>query len=1250
MKAVHVANTNDIRIYYLVESDDKSTGVLVKRGQAPVFINFFSYVSKKPNIKKIMDSEFHEFLWTGNKGSMRPRWEHMFIDRVAGSNSLLEGVNIITKFKTDNDESERRKKMEAKANHAIEYKSLVSSGLNEKAFANRIGRTAGRVASGSVRGFRRGVRFDPNAVDADMDGFVQEGTQFARPAVPKVRTDLRSEGMRSLQHPDDRFLPLKPKKPATSSRVENITPQEAKKLQRQYKKDLKRYNELMDALNSIVRGGDDAEYIIEQYDSLENQLRELIGGREIKTVDDVREIAAQLHTGFGPNRIQTLKEIRKNDNGATLDLSQNSDAALAAAITDPEEFTPIFDRAEGSYWDLLDPTRNKGDLGHFEKATAIGVLQSLMNTDYSDYDLQITTGEMRPEGFAFMDLNEGLDFDYEELAGEALKSLNDWLLSRGERPYTKHASNVENWQHAYKHLVAASGGQGPKATSQEFTDKMTSLSKELTTKIYDDLGDVGFTKNTKASKTRFVVVLDSNRRSTDYSKVRHNNVKRPDGQPTLAQDKDTNEIFEVKLANYFAEMTQPSAQTNAALSILIHADTLPLKERKEMWAKAAAILRSTLAAHEMGHTNHFDAEIRWANETGEGAFKRVIDNIKERLFNRLSTDKDSIKLVGDLVRDERDFNTPGAFSLAAGIFGPNVDVVIDRNTRQLSHTLPMHDMSLTALIKLAKRDGRSTNDIVKWLSQPILDSNGNSFAANEELANYFEQLAPHAQKLWGIDLSIKTGEDFTLGHVLYGMNPIAVKKGTDGSRGWDRAAALPDYGSSKDKTGRFGNFEQGVHWLNRRKHAAKPDPTIKNSPEVFGEIVDVRKTETPAIKKGTDKWAQAMADSHAGIMRDDVFEYEPGSHPGALPKLDENNDPVIKMIKSEPAISILKYPDHPEHPNLSSVRAGQVESHRPRLDFLRQFGLPPLDTKKLGSQQGQGIEPNLDIPKDLAPALGGSTRISSIDFDTDLKTDHIPPGAFAPLLDAHVAADVVLEKRRTELKKQLETNGKTMDLEETLKGLTSITFDNPDDHDQKIGIFGSDLKYSDLHGISDAEQKELLEQTVDDLLQKLMAPLTNGLLDPVEDLGAAGLFMPDNTPQKAVRLTEDQKRLTLTGLIMTAASWDSFSETTVSTLEKIADGLGGPAHPIRHYGSARTEINTSMLLDVIHQGRGEAVAELVASMTRGIDIPVWDDDGKRRDLTHTELNSLKQLWYWLKSDKNPGNKPKIRSNGVTYDA
>jgi len=73
--------------------------------------------------------------------------------------------------------------------------SLIASGQMEKAIGGAIGRRLTRQATGGIRGFVRNARFDANAQDADGDGFVQEGTQFARQVAR--RSASSSTGMRS---------------------------------------------------------------------------------------------------------------------------------------------------------------------------------------------------------------------------------------------------------------------------------------------------------------------------------------------------------------------------------------------------------------------------------------------------------------------------------------------------------------------------------------------------------------------------------------------------------------------------------------------------------------------------------------------------------------------------------------------------------------------------------------------------------------------------------------------------------------------------------------------------------------------------------------------------------------------------------------------------------------------------------------------------------------------------------------------
>ena len=87
--------------------------------------------------------------------------------------------------------------------------------MNEKAFATRgargIGHAVGNVATGAVRGFRRGVRFDPDAEDADVDGFVQEGSQHARRVSGAVRRAAAPQGVgRSEQGGMRSFMPPRP--------------------------------------------------------------------------------------------------------------------------------------------------------------------------------------------------------------------------------------------------------------------------------------------------------------------------------------------------------------------------------------------------------------------------------------------------------------------------------------------------------------------------------------------------------------------------------------------------------------------------------------------------------------------------------------------------------------------------------------------------------------------------------------------------------------------------------------------------------------------------------------------------------------------------------------------------------------------------------------------------------------------------------------------------------------------------------
>ena len=188
MKAVLVANADGERLYYIVDSKTRfNDGVLTSKNGETRLVDFWPTVKSCESLIQINNTKFHEALWSEGKGLNSEYWHSCFVaKRFSVDDSLLKGVVI------RNDIFDRRSKFESITNRAIDFKVSLSSPDQKSAFkklGQRIGNGA-ENATGRIRGFRAGATFDPNAVDADMDGFVQEGTQFARPSVPGRLPDL----------------------------------------------------------------------------------------------------------------------------------------------------------------------------------------------------------------------------------------------------------------------------------------------------------------------------------------------------------------------------------------------------------------------------------------------------------------------------------------------------------------------------------------------------------------------------------------------------------------------------------------------------------------------------------------------------------------------------------------------------------------------------------------------------------------------------------------------------------------------------------------------------------------------------------------------------------------------------------------------------------------------------------------------------------------------------------------------------
>jgi len=193
MRAIHVANHYKDRLYYLVDDEEGHDGAILRANADPIFIQFWAYVTKvagDKGWKQLSNTKFHDFLWHGQEGDLESRWLKVFGERrLEPRKELLLSVPVITEF-PQRKKDKRKKVMEKHSNRALEFKILTSAGLHEKALGRGIGRDTRRVVQRAMRS----VDFDPNPVDADMDGIGQEGTIYERiihPSAPHAPRAVR---------------------------------------------------------------------------------------------------------------------------------------------------------------------------------------------------------------------------------------------------------------------------------------------------------------------------------------------------------------------------------------------------------------------------------------------------------------------------------------------------------------------------------------------------------------------------------------------------------------------------------------------------------------------------------------------------------------------------------------------------------------------------------------------------------------------------------------------------------------------------------------------------------------------------------------------------------------------------------------------------------------------------------------------------------------------------------------------------
>ena len=184
MKSVLVGKTNNTKVYYVLDADStKDDGVIVEQNGEIKVVNFWNFVNKKSDIKKMQHSEFHKFLWGKPEYEEKTKWQSVFITKTLPiDNHLIDSIII------NSDILNRKKAIGKIANRALDFKIALSSQTLEEKTIRKLGQRIGRAIMPNRRIGKRVLRevegeLDPRKRrDYDGDGMIFDGTRREMPA------------------------------------------------------------------------------------------------------------------------------------------------------------------------------------------------------------------------------------------------------------------------------------------------------------------------------------------------------------------------------------------------------------------------------------------------------------------------------------------------------------------------------------------------------------------------------------------------------------------------------------------------------------------------------------------------------------------------------------------------------------------------------------------------------------------------------------------------------------------------------------------------------------------------------------------------------------------------------------------------------------------------------------------------------------------------------------------------------------
>lgn len=218
-RGILVGAIGSSRLYFLPDATDplEPNGAIAKPTGRVDFVDFARAASETRLLKKFTTSPFHEFLWGSHSGEKLDMWRSIFIDRTKTvPDEMLEGIDVRDNFSRG---ARKKASVDRKASSfdQRQKQKFDPSRLGNRYSTKSLGRT---IRMGATT-----MAFDPNAYDADNDGFVQDATPWMRPAIPKFSIGSRSSTSAVLPEVEPDYL-----KGLPESLRKLISPDEVRKI------------------------------------------------------------------------------------------------------------------------------------------------------------------------------------------------------------------------------------------------------------------------------------------------------------------------------------------------------------------------------------------------------------------------------------------------------------------------------------------------------------------------------------------------------------------------------------------------------------------------------------------------------------------------------------------------------------------------------------------------------------------------------------------------------------------------------------------------------------------------------------------------------------------------------------------------------------------------------------------------------------------------------------------------------------